>query len=82
MSIQYDLTAVKTPRLRAFMLRLAVILLERRSIATLLTPVLTRGLGIQEFRSAEVYESPTFIPTPCANHGIQKLTKGPATFRN
>ena len=37
-------------------------LMERALPAALLTPVLTRGLGIREFRTAPIAESPTFLP--------------------
>jgi Asp-tRNA(Asn)/Glu-tRNA(Gln) amidotransferase A subunit family amidase len=61
MTIQYDRTHVKTPRLRGFALRMVLILLERRWIATLLAPLLTRGLGIKEFRATQAHEPLTFL---------------------
>jgi len=62
MSSTYDLTPVRTPALRGFILRLVVVLLERPRVAALLASLVTRGLGVRDFRVAHVQESPTFLP--------------------
>jgi Asp-tRNA(Asn)/Glu-tRNA(Gln) amidotransferase A subunit family amidase len=58
----YDLTHVKAPVLRGFALRLMTALLERPVLAVLLAPLLTRGLGIEEFRAVQIADPPTFQP--------------------
>lgn len=60
----YNLKPVKAPTLRGTGLRLMVALLERPWIASLMAPLLTRNLGVEELRTTEVDDAPTFYPLP------------------
>lgn len=88
----YDLTHVKAPVLRGRGLRLMTALLERPALAALVAPLLTRGLGIKEFRRAQIADPPTFQPSHSADampsapdqtlDDVPRLVRrdGPSTF--
>lgn len=65
-SSSYDLKAVRAPRLRGIALRIAVALLERPAIRSLLAPGLTKNLGLPGMRAAEIDEQPAFLPLHAA----------------
>ncbi len=58
----YDLKPFQVPGLRGPGVRLMVALLERFWIASLIAPLFTRNLGLEEIRTAGTDETPTFLP--------------------
>ena len=77
MAATYDLKPLRTPTVRGRALRLMVALMERALAAAFLTPALTRGLGIREFRSAPIGEPPTFLPMHLASTQASVIDHAP-----